>query len=385
MKKIAIVTRQMIAGGIEKALISMLEELPEDSFDITLFVMSKGGEFEEFIPKVVKVKCVFGEENSTKEKVFKSLKTGSLIFMFKVLLFRLLAFRAKRVSKKEEYFLKTAPTYSEQYDVAIAYHTPAALPVKYVANHLNATHKIAWIHSDIREYKEEMNSYLKYYGAFDKIFCVSRYAMDMFNVSYPRLANKTEIFYNIINENKLMILANERNSFNDNFEGIRILTVGRLTLQKGPDVLPEIILKLKEEGLNFKWYWIGDGEMKEGLEQKTIQYNLSDYFLLLGTKKNPYPYFKDCDIYVQPSRHEGYCITLAEARVFNKPIVTTDFVGAREQIVNKETGSIVHFNTDEIYMAVKELILSGNIRNKYKLNLAKKNDFSNDIYKIVNY
>ena len=44
--------------------------------------------------------------------------------------------------------------------------------------------------------------------------------------------------------------------------------------------------------------------------------NLNNNIILLGNKNNPYPFFKDCDIYVQPSRHEGYCITLAEARIF---------------------------------------------------------------------
>ena len=64
----------MIAGGIEKALISMLEVLPKDEFEITLFVMASGGEFERYIPEHVRVKCLYGEENSAKDKILNSLK-----------------------------------------------------------------------------------------------------------------------------------------------------------------------------------------------------------------------------------------------------------------------------------------------------------------------
>ena len=57
---------------------------------------------------------------------------------------------------------------------------------------------------------------------------------------------------------------------------------------------------------------------------------------------------KDCDIYVQPSRHEGYCITLAEALCFNNPIVATDFTGANEQLKNRKNGVVVGMKAQDI-------------------------------------
>ena len=100
--------------------------------------------------------------------------------------------------------------------------------------------------------------------------------------------------------------------------------------------------------------------------------NLEEHFILLGTKNNPYPYIKQCDIYVQPSRHEGYCITLAEARAFNKPIITTDFVGAREQIENGHDGLITKFDETEIYNAIKKLISNNTLCDKFRNNLKRK-------------
>lgn len=378
MKKIAIVTRKMIAGGIEKSLISMLEAIPKDEFEITLFVMSKGGEFEEFIPKHVKVRCIFGEESTTKEKIINNFKKYKLKNIFKILFYTTLALRTKKVSKQEEYFLKISPQYNEVYDLAIAYHTPASLPVKYLSDYLNAHQKIAWIHSDIEEYKEEMQSYIDYYKEFKTIFCVSKIGLEKFNRLYPNLSNRTQVFYNIVNKNQLINLANEGESFNDNFQGLRILTVGRLTSEKGYDIIPKIVSKLKEEGFDFRWYCIGDGELRNLLEEKIIQYDLQQHLILLGTKTNPYPYYKNCDIYVQTSRHEGYCITLAEARLFNKPIVTTDFLGAREQIINNSTGKIVSFNEIELENTIKQLFISEKNRIKYILNLEKENSLDNE-------
>src|SRR5690606_2684904 len=78
----------------------------------------------------------------------------------------------------------------------------------------------------------------------------------------------------------------------------------------------------------------------------------------LGEKLNPYPYMKDCDIYVQPSLHEGYCITVAEAQVFNKPIVVTDFASAKDLIENNVTGLITEISSDGLYTAIKSLLIN---------------------------
>lgn len=132
-----------------------------------------------------------------------------------------------------------------------------------------------------------------------------------------------------------------------------------------------------DDNLNLRWYLIGDGKEKENLEYLIKKNNLEDRIILLGTIGNPYPYFKECDIYVQPSRHEGYCITLAEARLFNKAIVTTDSVGAKEQIVDGETGLIVKFDKFEIYNAIKKIIENKQLGIYITDNLKKDNLIAN--------
>ncbi|WP_042401346.1 glycosyltransferase [Clostridium saudiense] len=377
MKKIAIVTRKMITGGIEKALISMLEIMLKDKFDITLFVMARGGEFEEYIPKQVKIKCLYGEEKSIKEKIIGKLKRADIIGAIKIPLYTALAIKAKKGYEQERYLSKILPKQTEKFDLAIAYHTPASFPVIYVSEHLNAKKKVAWIHSDVEVYKNELENYIDYYEKFEKIYCVSKYGKDKFDNQYHKMKNKTDVIYNIINNEQIYNLADEYKAFEDNFDGIRILTVGRLTKQKGTDIIPKIIYTILENRFNIRWYVVGDGEERENIINEIKVLGLEERLILVGTKNNPYPYFKECDIYVQPSRHEGYCLTLAEAKRFNKPIVTTDFVGAVEQIKNNETGLIVRFDEREIEESIIKIIEDDELRDKFILNLNKYRDINN--------
>ena len=373
-KKIAIVTRQLITGGIEKALISMLEVIPKDDFEVTLFVMARGGEFEQFIPKWVKIKNLYGEENTIKEKVINKIKKLRFISAIKIGLYSIHALKVKPGYEQESVLSKILPEQEEEYDLAIAYHVPASFPVIYVSEHLKAKKKIAWIHSDVEVYKGYMKKYINYYYKFNKIYCVSKFAQDKFNVQYPELAYKTDVFYNIINPKELYKMAKLNTGFDDNYDGIRILTVGRLSEEKGYDIIPHIVYRLKQEKMNIKWYILGEGGVRKVLEEKIKDMNLNNNIILLGNKNNPYPFFKDCDIYVQPSRHEGYCITLAEARIFKKPIITTNFIGAKEQIIHNENGIMVEFDKNQIYESIKRLIYNGDMRKKFISKLKEESD-----------
>ena len=83
-----------------------------------------------------------------------------------------------------------------------------------------------------------------------------------------------------------------------------------------------------------------------------------------------------CDIYVQPSRHEGYCITLAEARVFTSPIVATNFVGAKEQLTNRNNGIVTGFSEEEIATSIIKAF-------KFNRDSSSNKEFKTDIKKLL--
>ncbi|MCR2822020.1 glycosyltransferase [Lederbergia panacisoli] len=369
MKKIVIVTRRMIMGGVEKALIAMLNSIPKDQYEVTVLLMGMGGELEEDIPEHVIVEPLFGYENSIIEKIWNYCLRGRFIQAFKTGFYTIKARFAKSIYEQELLYSKRIGEFSKDYDIAIAYHVPASFPVQVVMNNIKAKMKIAWIHSDVSQYQKELIPYLPLYENFDKIFCVSEYGMKIFNEQYPHLKNKTALFYNMFDEKQMILMANHDNGFIDEFKGIRILTIGRLSREKGQDIIPGTLKRLKEEGFNIRWYCIGDGSFSGELKKLIENYELKENLILLGTKKNPYSFIKQCDIYVQPSRHEGYCISLAEARAFNKPIITTNFVGAREQIIDGETGVIINFDENQLYHAIKTLVNNYDLCKKFERNL----------------
>lgn len=385
MKKIAIVTKQMIAGGVEKSLISMLKNISKEEYDVTLFVTNRGGAFEKDIPNWVKVKCIYGEEKTFKEKLKNIIKQGQIFKLVKCIIYTLLARNSKSLYKEELYLSKILPIQDEEYDLAIAYHGIISFPIIYVSNHLKAKKKVAWIHTDIETYKNQISLYEKYYYKYDNIFAVSEEAKDKFSNSYPQFKDKVSVFYNIISKEILNRESKFGNTFNDNFSGIRILTIGRLAQQKNQIIIPSIVSKLKDEGYEVRWYCIGDGEDRKKIEEEIDKYNVVNEVILLGTQTNPYKYLQDCDIYVQPSIHECYCTTVTEAKCFNKPMVITDVNGSNEQIINEVNGLIVKCSANDIYKGIKRLLDDKKLTISMIKNLSEMNtDTTDEIRKLYN-
>ncbi|WP_346868668.1 glycosyltransferase [Clostridium sp. UBA5119] len=164
------------------------------------------------------------------------------------------------------------------------------------------------------------------------------------------------------------------------------MTVGRLSKEKGQDLAIRVLYKLKKQGYKVKWYCIGEGKDRDEYEKLIENLNLRDDFILLGETLNPYPYIKTSDIYVQPSRHEGYCITIAEAKCLNKPIVTTNFIVANEQIEDGQNGLIVECNVDKICDKIKFLIDNPQVSENFSKALCKdKIDTTCEVIKLCNY
>ena len=212
----------------------------------------------------------------------------------------------------------------------------------------------------------------KNYKKFDKIFVVSEEGKEKLINLIPALNNKIEAFFNIISCNLIENMSKNEKGFNDSFDGVRILTVGRLSKEKGQDLTINVLARLRNEGYKVKWYCVGDGPDKENYYNKIKDLGIEDYYILLGSKLNPYPFMKECDIYVQPSRHEGYCITLGEARCFDNPIVTTNFTGANEQIKNGETGLVCDISEEAIYKSIKKLLDDKELYNKIRINIGNE-------------
>ena len=82
---------------------------------------------------------------------------------------------------------------------------------------------------------------------------------------------------------------------------------------------------------------------------------MQEHFTLLGATANPYSYMRQCDIYVQTSRHEGFGLTIAEARILNRPVVCTNFEACSMQMINGKNGLVTSFDPKDIADAIIRL------------------------------
>lgn len=394
MKKIIFVIESMNVGGTEKALLSLFSVIDRKKYEITLLILEKNGGFIKEIPKGINVRYIDNYENikeyiklDARSILNKEIEMKEYYQAFKTLY----SYGISRLINNYYFYFnnKVMSKFScekEKYDIAVSFQGPPShFSAYYVANKIKARKKIQWIHSDVTYLNLHKKTVETLYKKFDKFFIVSNESKEKFLSMFPVFREKSEVFLNILSQNSIYNKAQEGIGFNDNFNGIRILTVGRLSGEKGQAMTIPILYKLKEEGYNIRWYCLGDGPLRDKYTDLIKKYNIEKDFILLGNKINPYPYFNECDIYVQPSKFEGYCITLAEARMFNKPIVTTSFSGAKEQLKDKYTGLIVEYNENEIYKSVKKLLDDKELRQNLIDNLkSEKIDTTKEINKLYN-
>ena len=390
MKKILFMCINMNIGGTEKALLTMLNEIDDSKYDITLLMLEEYRGFLNEIPSFVKVKYV-DEYKSIKPFVNEPPKILiKRLIRNKEYLTGLTTLSSYSISKITNnisyyyrYILRNVKKIDEEYDLAVAYAGPMDFITYFVLNKIKAKKKVQWIHFDITKIGFNRKFAERNYKKFDKIFVVSEEGKEKLINLIPALNNKIEAFFNIISCNLIENMSKNEKSFDDLFDGVRILTVGRLSKEKGQELTINVLARLKNEGYKVRWYCIGDGPEKDNYRNRIKSLDIENDYILLGSKLNPYPFMKDCDIYVQPSKHEGYCITLGEARCFDNPIVTTNFTGANEQIKNEVTGLVCDISEQGIYQAIKRLLDNKELYKDIRTNLSNEIvDSNNEISKL---
>lgn len=364
VKKIFFLLSSMNVGGVEKAFLSMLPYIPEDKYEIHLGLLNMKGGYLEDIPNHIiihNIDCYGQYKEIINEPplhiVKNELSRGHFISAF-IQLFLYIHFKiTKSRILLYRYILRHEPVFPISFDMAIAYAGPSQAIDYYITEKINAKKKCGWIHFDVAKFGIDKGMTRALYSIYDRIFIVSQTGKEKFDSIFPELRNKTEVFYNIVSSSQVNKLADIAPSFTDTFTGKRILTVGRITGEKGHDVAIRALKILIDKGYDVKWYFVGDGNNRKYCETLSQELKIQNHVVFLGLEKNPYGYMRDCDVYVQPSRHEGYCITLAEAKVFGNPIVATDFVGAKEQLASRSNGIVTGFTESEIATGISQAIL----------------------------
>ena len=364
----------MELGGVEKELITVLKKIHKQ-YDITLLLLYQDdiGMLKD-IPKDVKIRIVGLEKDyyigSSYSLIKQRLKKGHIIEATGLGIKRCLKIGMTGANIN----LSGIPFCEAFFDVAICYHIHSPLMLKYVAEKVQAQKKVAWIHNDFYESGYPIQRLKKYVMVYDGVVAVSQKVENEFRRLCPWYAGQISTAYNYLDEQEIYRRSSEMIEEADFLyeKEVKLLTVGRFTEQKGIDLAIMSAAMLKKEKLKFHWYLIGYGPLENLYRKLIVQHDVADCFTILGRKENPYPYIKNCDIYVQPSRHEAYSLVMIEAKILKRPIVCTDFDGADEQINNEVNGIIVPLNDIKaLSEAISRLIMEPKVRESFSKQLEK--------------
>ena len=397
MRNILIASFDMEVGGVERSLISLLENFDYFNNKVDLMLYRHSGDFMNLLADKHELLSEVKEYATYRKSIKEILKDK----LYMLAITRILANLNSRIIGKIKnideigyiqmqrmwkYALPLLPKLNKEYDVAISY----LWPHYFVSEKVQAKRKIAWVHTDYSTIETDIDMDLKMWNKFNYIIAVSEECKNAFLKKYPSLRDKVKVMENITSPEFIRKMAKEdieEGIKNDN--NFKLVSVARLSYAKGIDNAVRALRVLHNRGLtNIKWYVVGYGGDEEIIRNLIKENNLEDSFILLGKKINPYPYMKAADIYVQPSRYEGKAVTVSEAKILCKPTLITNYPTASSQLKNEFDGIICDSSIDGIADGIEKLYKDKELRDRL-MNNCKKTDYSNSyelqkLYKLFN-
>lgn len=359
MKKLLFFMPNLLGGGAEKVLVSLVNNLDRTKYDITVMTLFDVGENkEDMSPYIHYCSC------------FKKIIKGNT-YLFKL-------FGPEFLCKC---FVK------EDYDVIVSYLQSSVTRI--LSGYKGNGKLICWIHND---YKTEApllrlfrnrRELVKAYNRYDEIVFVSKACRNSFEGLFPEITTPKTVLYNTIEDQRILSkgceMIDER-IYDKNW--INLISVGRFVEQKAFDRLFRIMGKLiYKDGLKVRLYILGKGPLEKFYVDEIKKNKVEDYVFLLGYQRNPYKYVKQADLFVCSSLHEGYSTAVTEALILGTPVVTTDCSGMDEMLGNNEFGVITENNEEALYLGLRTILIDSErgILQKLKVVAEKRGrDFSKD-------
>ena len=393
-KSILFVINTLGLGGAEGALLELMKELHRRTdCSMDLYVMLDQGELIGRVPPYVRVL----NKRVDPSDVLSDAGRRRLFFrVLRKLLSRCSGLRnlpymignGLRMARSESLIPKnllwkavsdgSRPPKGE-YDMAVAFIEGAS--TYFAADRVQAKVKAAFVHIDYRKAGYTRRLDHGCYSRFQAIFCVSPDTRSVFLSEYPELTDRTFVFGNIIDPCWIRARSEEPGGFDDRFDGIRIVSLGRLVKQKSFEIAIEAARLLLERGHRVRWYVFGEGEERGALEREIRKLGLEGRFILAGAALNPYPYLRQAQIYVQCSRFEGRSIAVREAKVLGMPVVLSAASG--DQVTDGVDGIVVEPDPRSVADGVEKLIMDPELRRRLGRTAAESKQEHEDIQRFL--
>lgn len=377
-KKILFVTKALWIGGIETALINLLNNLDYSKYEVSLLIVKAELDLKDQICSKCKLLVADRDVMITYGKPYKFRK-----------LFHLTE-TAVRPSKLHRALMWTVPIIkwvenslyidyiksmfkNEHYDTLVIYSDVVAeLAVRAITAD---KYLMFYHHGAMRHVYHDQIAYKK----CEKIIAVSNNLAEKLKVFVPQYANKIMAIHNLTDVDG--IISKGQDHCEDIFDPTQynIVSVGRISHEKGMDIAVSACDQLVKRGFkNIRWWIVGGGPAMQELMEQVSALKMENYILLVGMKKNPYPYIKQADLYVQPSRIEAFGLTIKEAMIFERNIIATNTDGAREILKNK--GLLCDIDEQSLANAIEKQIRSNLNTKTYSLN---RNMIEQENYQII--
>ncbi len=359
---VLIVINNLLCGGAQKSLVSLLNFMDSESINVDLLVLNQKDMFFDNIPAWVNRLEPVKEIEAMYLPVNRILnaKTTPLTF-FKFIASKLIL----KMKYNKEFdgvqniwnsWKAFIPKQPKNYDLAVSYVD--GFSNYYVIDKVEAARKILWVHNEYDKLSYSDLFDRKYFNSAEKIVTISDECVKSLVRNFPDMNEKFYMLPNLSSAQLVKHMAGEEKPVEYKDAENILVSVGRLTEQKGFDMAIEAAHQLKQEGVKFSWFIIGEGELESTLKEMINIYGLKDNVFLIGLRKNPYPYIKFADVFVQPSRYEGKSIVLDEAKILCKPIIVTNYPTVIDSITNQKNGIIVSFDKNELKTKIAELLNS---------------------------
>ncbi len=347
--------RSMEMGGVEKVMLSVLNNLDPEKFEMTVLLNLNQGELRnEFPANVRKVFLTKGKEDFSTNTLLAKIQ----LFKRKI--------KLKKFNKHPEVIDKEILKDEFDVEIAMTYNDFSAV--------LNSTNKkskkIGWFHSEINLPKLQplVPKILEQFPQFDHmIYCSEKIRTIMHDI-YPKLAYPPEsVIINAIPTEEIREKSQE--NIADLPSKPVFVSVGRLHTRKGYHKLMDAHHQLLKEGFQHSVMVIGDGEELTNLLAQQKKLGVEKTFVLAGNKMNPYPYIKNADFFIMPSESEAWPLVLAEALILQKPTIATDTGDVATMLEHCETGYLINYRTEEIFEAMKVFLTNAELIKSINDNL----------------
>lgn len=359
-KKLLFVIDSLRIGGIQTALINLLQVLDYSTYDVTLQLFHYSSEYHDIVPKTVNIRKMPLVMDAMNTSLEDARRKGVWYYLIKIV--GSLSCRLLGSNIVYRFLFTLIKQDRTQYDIAISYTNNGGLKGTYyganlyVLNRISSSRKIAWLHVDYGAMNMSNRINDAEYRRFDRIVHVSKACRESFLKFLPDLRENSIVAYNITD---FFRLRKKSGLFNISFDKsvFNIVTVARLDANKNISACLRISERLLNRGLRFMWYIVGDGQDREFIKKYVLSHHLESCIQLIGYQPNPYPYIQNCDIVVSTSLSESFGMVVLESIMLGTPVVAYKYP-ALEEIIDDGINGIICQDEDAIYDALDRLIVS---------------------------